>query len=226
MQIGGGDTLMDFDARPIRITMNERLIPRPSLGSSVQPRFVWDFIARRVPSGQTPLAVQSGARNPEPFYDDAVQLAIFIRRIDVGIRVPGGQTLADVLQGVGGDPRVAVAEDANKRPTFDGRGAYSPIRSMRVSVPTDANGNLELGFIESPNVVNMAYIEQIGQKFVDALGIVHEVVGIDRAVAANQPTRIKIDPPLAPRLFVETPITDLFFTAQVPASVSVITIRR
>lgn len=236
MLIGGGTTLMDDEVQPIRLTMNERLIPRPSQGSSVQPRFVWDFIARRIPAGQTPLVSATNAVNAERYFDDSVQLAIFIRRIDPGIRIPADTTLAKLLAGnlAGDRPQIlAIADDGQRRPTFDGRGGdtlnYSPIRHMSVRIAEDSNGQPELGFILSPEMPNRSYVEQIGQKFVDALGIVHEVIAIDRDVPTGTPARLKLQPAIEPRLAINGGAVrnfDLYYTPQVPASVSVITIRR
>jgi len=69
------------------IPVTARLIPPPipaAGGGAPQPRFVWDLVPRRDANGE-------------------IQVAIFVRRVSPGIRVPGGRTLAEVLTGVARD---------------------------------------------------------------------------------------------------------------------------
>jgi prepilin-type N-terminal cleavage/methylation domain-containing protein len=216
----------------IEIPLAERLIPRPTLGGRVQPRFVWDFIARRVAAGRNPP--QGGGANVplDILDDDTIQLAVFVRRIDQAIRVPAGSSLAEILTQVGGTlPAVPVAEDMEGRPTFDGIGGdtqprYSPIRAGRVEVVRPAADDVERDVI---TMLPMAeelrpFLEQLGQKFVDANGIVHEVVRVERGEPGTA-ARLTIAPPIEASL-VTGDRADVLYTPQVPASVSVISIRR
>jgi type II secretory pathway pseudopilin PulG len=230
----------------VEIPLSDRLVPRP-YSTGVEPRFVWDFVARRVPSGQTP---PSGNRNDpllndlrvRAFDDDAVQVAIFVRRIDTGLRLPRNRTLTEVLLGTQGmaqnDRRLPVTVDAAGLPTFDGRlqagGGYSPIRQMRYTlVPNEAaQGRFRTDVIvASPTPVAMGqYFNQIGQRFVDDLGIVHEVVEIVRDLGANDQPALRIDPPLSPDLLsgrvVPIERLSMLYTPQIPASVSVTVVKR
>lgn len=93
---GGSFTIQTFGppAGEVRIEPAQRLIPAPYSGGGDggQPEYVWDPIFRR--NGVSELEV-----------------AVFVRRLDLGIRVIGGQTLSDVLTGNGGgsgDPRLPV----------------------------------------------------------------------------------------------------------------------
>jgi prepilin-type N-terminal cleavage/methylation domain-containing protein len=221
----------------IRIPLSERLIPRPSAGSAVEPRFVWDFVARRVAAGEKPVVRDNGTPNNFSKYDDdTLQLAVFVRRIDSGIRTPGGRSLGDVLTA---DNRslVPVAEDRDGRPTFDGFGRgneprYSPIRTTTVSTVIDsASQRPTLSVVTASQAAAFSalrpHFEQLGQKFVDARGMVHEVVRVNRDVT---PVQLTIDPPLASGLVIDGQgaimAPEVYFTSQVPASVSVVTIRR
>jgi len=221
----------------IRIPLAERLIPRPSSGSSVEPRFVWDFIARRVAAGEKPVIRDNGtSSNFSKYDDDTLQLAVFVRRIDSGIRTPGGRSLGDVLTA---DNRsvVPVAEDRDGRPTFDGYGRgtaprYSPIRTTNVSVVRNADTQRwMLNVVTADQATSFAalrpHFEQLGQKFVDSRGMVHEVVRVNRDVS---PVQLTIDPALASGLVIDAQgavmSPEVYFTSQVPASVSVVTIRR
>lgn len=65
------------------LTMADRLFPVP-FTRSTEPRFVWDVIARRVPTG-TPVTALS---DPIATVNDPIELAVFIRRVDPGIAVP------------------------------------------------------------------------------------------------------------------------------------------
>ena len=232
MYVGADGLLPGFAA--IEIPLAERLIPRPSEAGSVQPRFVWDFIARRVAAGERPVGNAGAATNFSRLDDDTIQLAVFVRRIDAGIRVPAGGTLGDVL--TASNRRVVpVAEDSAGRPTFDGVGRgteprYSSIRTANVTVVT-RDGRPQLNVVTADQSAAFAplrpYLEQLGQKFVDAKGVVHEVVRLNRDVT---PVQLTIDPPFAAGLVVDdggaTLSPEIRFTSQVPASVSVVTIRR
>jgi len=89
------------------IPVTARLIPPPipAAGDDApQPRFVWDLVPRRDANGE-------------------IQVAIFVRRVSSGIRVPGGRTLAEVLTGVtrdgtalpGDEWRLPLGYDFNQR---------------------------------------------------------------------------------------------------------------
>ena len=230
----------------VEIPLADRLVPRP-YSTGVEPRFVWDFVARRVPSGQTPPAGNRNDPNSNElrvraFDDDSVQVAIFVRRIDTGVRVPRGRTLSEVLLGAQGmqanERRLPVTVDAVGLPTFDGRvqtgGGYSPIRQMRYTlVPNEAvQGRYRTDLIvASPTPVAAGqYFNQIGQRFVDDLCIVHELVEIIPDLCANDQPALRIDPPLSADLLggrvVPVEQLTMLYTPQIPASVSVTVVKR
>jgi prepilin-type N-terminal cleavage/methylation domain-containing protein len=237
MRIGGAQTLADFEVDPIIIAQSERLIPRPAPGSTIDPRYVWDFIARRVETGTAENLPGTATPSRAGHDDDMVQLAVFVRRIDNGIRVPGGRTLSDVLAGnVNGTLRVAVAEDDRGNPTFDGLGGgdeprYSPIRSTLVNaVEVDEGGGTPVLRFDVIRAQNETSLEQVGQKFVSPLGTVHEVVSMERlGTVANSYLAMTIEPPLpAAVAFRDGDIADVrvHFTRQAPAAVSIVNIKR
>ncbi len=215
----------------IEIPIAERLIPRPSADGKVQPRFVWDFVARRVAAGRNPSSDLPDAENRARFDDDTIQLAVFVRRIDQGIRVPAGGSLGDVLTQTDRPPAaLPVAEDQQGLPTFDGIGGdqtprYSPIRLGDVTVEDDPSGVGEYRTISLDSIAEdlRPFLEQLGQKFVDARGIVHEVVRVEREPRTL--ARLTIAPPIESSLVINN-TARVLYTPQVPASVAVISIRR
>lgn len=94
----------DRDLDRYEIPVATRLFPQP--GSGAEPRYVWDFVLRRVDAGfeedDSGDAVVSAGNIP--FLP--VQAVVFVRRIDAGIRLPrqiandSNFTLAEALTGV------------------------------------------------------------------------------------------------------------------------------
>lgn len=112
------------DDRVVSIPIESRLFPAPFSGAV--PQFVWDAVPRRTVSNE-------------------LQLAIFIRRIDTGIRVPDGFTLSDVLTGAAGDfdaadVRLPLGIDRDGRLTGNGApvgGAGDVTYSLPVRLEAD-----------------------------------------------------------------------------------------
>lgn len=213
----------------IKLPVTERLMPRP-FSSDQQPQFVWDMVARRIipageaiPAGltQSELAVYR-ARQP-------IQIAVFTRRLDTGIRVGPGQTLSDVLTGP--SPALPLGIDAGGVPTLNGTGNYSAISQFAYKAfvnPTPPPGASPGDYItidtanSDASVTNvLSNITQLGQRFVDDSGVVHTVTQVFEAGAT---TVLKIDPPVSGEV-LSRPVTTMLFTPQVPASVNVFTIK-
>jgi prepilin-type N-terminal cleavage/methylation domain-containing protein len=211
------------------IPISQRLYPTPYASPS-QPLYVWDFVARRVPAGFTP---PSSASNPTAdqtqlaLQDDSVQFAIFVRRIDTGIRKPSNKFLSDVLTGTNlassSDRRVPVAEQTtDNRPTYDGLGGatasastnYSGIHkvefALRDALPLPSRHTMPDpgSYIQiDPNnaAATLApYARQVGQKLVDSFGVVHTVTAF-----LDRDPRDPNDPAAAPTMVFEiTPPID------------------
>jgi prepilin-type N-terminal cleavage/methylation domain-containing protein len=221
------------------IPLAQRLSPLPGTAGA-QPLYVWDFVARRVAARLSPQPQDQNKDIPFRFelQDDSVQVAVFVRRIDPGIRKPPGVSLSAVLTGgvAAADARVPVAEDPTTgRPTFDGLGGgttptYSKIHSIaysRRNAPTGAtrHDHSENGSyldLDASNAL-VAYAAQSGQKLVDSLGTVHTVTAFaDRDLPPSDPaTSVEITPPVDWSALV---VPQMWFTTQVPVSVFVVTV--
>lgn len=230
-RIVNGATVADprqIKAGGVVIGTAERLLP-----NDVTPRFVWDFVVRRQdlgakhPSGAT----QVTPNNMVSFRDDGVQVAVFVRRIDPGIRVPTGDTLREVLLGASPTYRVPVAASATNVPSLDGMGGdgtnprYSMIQPLQFVFGSDANGTRpDLLDLTGPNAALLPYAAQVGQRFVDQLGVVHKVVEV--LDSGNPGTRrVRLETPMrADYGNVAPPVggpMQLIFVPQIPASVEV-----
>lgn len=219
----------------VQIPMSQRLFPSPDV-STEQPQYVWDFVARRVESAG------GGAQN--------VQLALFVRRIDPGIRVPRGRTLTDVLlkrllgtTGPAGNAAARVPVGANydadpntQVPTLDGTGKYSQImRADFVFSSTVANRlTLQVGDDASGKAIRRA-VRQIGQKLVDNRGNIYTVVKLeDKASASDIYDTVYIDVQVSQAERDQSrkvgadskPLFNIAFTPQIPAAVNVVNIPR
>ena len=230
-----GLLLMGTGTNRAFVPVSERLIPKP-YSTGAEPRFVWDFVTRRVIAGAPAIAG-----------DDQIQVVVFLRRIDAGIR-RGSRSLTDIFTGYGAPlaqsaRRVPVAADLEGRPTSDGLGGASG-----AAEPTYSQ-ILELPFTPYPVIGNAAprepvdaitierdveglakFAGQIGQKLIDQAGVVHEVV---EYIRENDETTgpivaFRIRPALSPAV-VNMGLADelywtVIFTPQVPAGVTVFTL--
>ncbi len=189
----------------VEIFVGSRLFPAPHT-EGVEPRFVWDFVGKRIPRG-----------DPSDPADDALMIALFLRRIDPGIRLP-------VQPGAG---RISLArtltDDSLKEPN-----RRSPVGARRDGTPSN-NGLNELGRrnYSRPVVAELfpdflgpgvgqtqrdlialsdtmpaqqrrqyeQMLGQTGQRFVDAQGNVYRVVSAT-VVNPTLPMAIRIDPPV------------------------------
>jgi prepilin-type N-terminal cleavage/methylation domain-containing protein len=228
VELRGADAAAQFVIPPVL-----RLAPMAeSLSVKTEPRYVWDFVARRVDAGAT-----NDPANTRTFGDDAVQVVVFVRALDPGIRrptagLPGGVVAflpAAIRQGliapVAVDPATGV-------PTGDGRGDYSHIRRFQYQFPVPANRSLIAIDSDAALGVNLRrYAALVGQKFVDQVGVVHTVVRVSAGPGAADPPRAVLDTPVSPqvdRVTLDQGQTDphMLFTPQVPVAVSVRTIQR
>ncbi len=182
-----GDPVRGID--PVRIPLRDRLYPSPSSGVDA-PQFVWDFVARRLPpteSGGFALLADSDLGifpgTPEQLRA-GVEIAVFVRRVDTGIRVPQGSTgFAEML--ASSNPIMPVGMDANGLPTGVGSDLYAPPMTlgaeydgMRTNVLTlvadgTASGREPGGGVTLANRLLLA--TQVGQQLVDNLGNVYTV---------------------------------------------------
>ncbi len=168
---------------PSFITVRDRVWP-DAAGGNTEPRFVWDFVARRLPKA---------AGVPHQ-----IQVAVFVRRIDPNIRVPVGATLFQTItqQLPEAQWKVAVGVTANKpiskrRPTLDGTGDYAKIFKVDVEFKSTNRSRLTL---KDPNdALTWQLFSRPGQRLVDNIGNVYTVIGEDKELASS----VLVDPPVA-----------------------------
>lgn len=217
---------------PAAIPVADRLWPaRGSIG--VDPQYVWDVIGRRVPT-----------RAGEP---RRLQVAVFVRRIDSGVRVPSGTipgttpprpwSLYEVLawdpsQLPPGAKRVpvAVSPGTNPLPTNTGVGDYSGPMTVRVTFDPQRRDRLTLDAGQPPPTpAHRELVRRPGQKLVDNLGNIYTVSSVDDrdpsgdTVVVSPPVPGWVRGPTSPGLPVESSLRQVAFTPQVPAHVAVFT---
>lgn len=211
----------------VNVPVGQRLFPSPyASGGGVpqtgdEPRFVWDLAARRIMQGDASE------------FDDAVQIALFVRRVDASIRLPRGVSLSAAL--TGGSPanrRVPVAEDGAGRPTNDGFGpqgnpVYSQISSFTFEEPA---GNLDVIRPISAGAFTALrpFASQVGQRFVDPDGVVHRVVELVPEANPTLPPLLRLSPAFTPeqieRWRTSAQGRRLLFTPQPPVAIEIMTV--
>ena len=196
------------------IKLADRLWPSESVEGK-NPVYVWDIVGRRRKDNYSP---GSG-----PGYDQTVgylQLAIFVRRIDPGIRVAPGLTLHEVLTDPSipdRDKRLPVAVDQiTGRPTLNGLDQYGIIQELDVETINDRRDRLQMRGTE----VLRKLASQIGQKLVDNLGNIYTVTGVDE----TRSDVVLIDPPIPTWALTNSTvrIDQVIFSPQVPSGVTVV----
>jgi prepilin-type N-terminal cleavage/methylation domain-containing protein len=143
----------------------------PSPFSSVSPQFVWDVALRRTSAAQP------------------MEVALFVRRLDTGIRAPRGKSVSNVLTGLGMRPggnspieptAVPVAVSAESgRPTGNGVGDYARLREVRLTPRQPrTRGAYDRCEIELDDTLR-PYLARRGQVLLDDEGIIRTVVNVD-----------------------------------------------
>lgn len=213
---------------PVVIPVRDRLWPQR--GAGVDPQYVWDFTARRTPR------VAGGPQQ--------IQVALFIRPIDRGIRLPSGLntaavparpwTLFEVVTNATGLPagtsRLPVAVDpATGFPTNSGVGEYALL--ITIDVDWVANRRDRLRLVDG-TANEFLLAKQPGQKLVDNLGNVYTVTGVDPADLASGADAMLIDPPIPAWVPLPPPggppiefqLREVVFSPVIPARVTVFTL--
>ncbi len=255
----GDLTVGDSSNTLVTTPWQQRLFPAVTPAANANPfagaRFVWDIAARRAKRAdyRNPphASVSTPKWNEREYLQDRVQVALFIRRIDTGIRFRPGNAY------------VPVAEDAGTGlPTLDGVGLptnaaphyapirvtqlkpdYSPFPGGQASVPLGARISRVLLNDQAPPPAGMtaatvdAAIGQVGQKFVvqiggdgdiDVTGLVVTVTRVERTASAPFFSILTIDPPIPHDEFSDVgygPSAPALFTAQPPVAVRFYTLR-
>lgn len=227
----------------ITIPVSQRLWPRPSTAAG-SPRFVWDIVGRRVAPANQQYASDADEYDPDLISLDApqIELAIFVRRIDSGIRAAGGLSLWEVLTGEGavssGDRRVPVGVDENGQPTLNGLGDYSaPVRLDAEFKPDATNDRRDVILLKDSedgfdDDLMRRLASQPGQKLVDNMGNIYTVDSVEEGLTTDNIVAVVISPSVPsgtpPTDSGSTPdyieVHQVVFTPQVPAAVRVVRI--
>lgn len=129
------------------LTTFARIYPEPFAETS-EPAFVWDFVPRKLPGG-------------------ALEVGVFVRRIDSEIPIPPGSSLSEVLTNAtreGARKVLPVGETESGIPTFNGSGRYSLIRKRQFTI---AESNPRLLILDPSSDDQATFIAQVGQKLID-----------------------------------------------------------
>ncbi|MFO0832823.1 MAG: prepilin-type N-terminal cleavage/methylation domain-containing protein [Phycisphaerales bacterium] len=244
MRIGAqtltGTEVQYYGAGEMAIDVQERLLPRRDTGATTlfgNARFVWDAVARRIPKTRVATPGETPMQRIRRHLQDAVQVAVFVRRIDPGIRNRSGQQYVPVAQTAEG---LAALDGVGSFPLGNASGVpnYSPIRRMELTpvaevffnstIPPDAmiryvrltDGSVSNGMTRAN--VNAA-IAQVGQKFVLGDGTVVTVRGVEHPAGVDYSV-LRINPEVPNASFDPTGQNSMpaLFTAQVPVAVRVI----
>lgn len=240
VDFGDINVTVSDDGEEMLLRIGDRLWPRTTSYNAGRPRLVWDFVARRVPTRV------SASGQVQPSVQDPVQIAIFVRPIDARlINLPDERrgnrliTLYDRLAdpSVPADRRriaVAVRESGSEAgvPTGDGFGAYGHIvklgvdPSINYAPPTGPGAGSQFPRDRIPVVATGAdepllrLLERPGQKFVDSLGVVYTVRGIDR----ERGNALIVDPPVPGTVTSSRDLGEIVFVPQTPSAVRIVTV--
>ena len=172
------------------LRVRDRLVPEPFSGRD--PQFVWDLVARREPGADRP------------------QVAIFVRRIDPRISVPGDSTLSEVLAtGVNGnDPVLPLALNTNGQPAVDdgvGNFFYAYPQTLQAQTFIDHLDWLAIEDVGNGNDTSVAFATKPGQLLLDNTGTVRRVIGpVENAqlqgtlLTGTNVRVVRVDPPFQP----------------------------
>jgi prepilin-type N-terminal cleavage/methylation domain-containing protein len=223
----------DRSTQPVQISTSTR--------DPFRPQFVWDIVARRVQTGQG-----------EP---RQVQVALFVRRLDLNIRVPSiaatrqPVTLLDVLLGTNGVSNsdrcvpVAVISSANPTPTNrgnNGAGNRTYGNFLTLDAAFDANRRDHIELFSGPHSSSvttdtlLALASQPNQKLVDNFGNVYTVLRVAEELETASSTTVIVSPPVpasVPDSFAANVpdvrrFRQVVFTPQIAAAVEVFTVTR
>jgi len=218
------------------IPVAQRLWPRP--GSIGQPRFVWDLIARRVPASNQASFGDLYRPTDPTLSAPQIELVLFLRRIDPGVRVPAGTTLFQIVTGLGvpaAQARVPVGVAEDGVPTLNGEGDYSVPLRLNVTFEVFAGRRDLLLLEDSPDLdeaIAHTLASKPGQMIADNLGNVYTVLGPARDegiqdLPLNQPS-VLIRPPVPAGVPAQgegnadwQELRQIVFTPQTPAAVQV-----
>lgn len=221
-----------------------RLHPTPSSADSI-PQFGWDVAVHRLVDPEVGGQARSGSDRDADAMDDPIQIAVFVRRLDVRIRPARNRTMWESLTDDGlpaGDRRVPFAVDANGFPTRDGHG-NSGSGNPRYSGPIKAG--VRFLFDASDDVKNQrdrlykatgggfggrdpnfywTLLSLPGQRLVDNLGNVYTVISSGTDEDGDDFVRLSPEVPAYLTADAVATLREVVFTPQIPAAVVILTV--
>lgn len=225
-----GAVSADTVAQPsdtVLIRTSDRLIPQ---GPGVTPQYVWDIV---------PI-LANALPTPAPEFP-AIRVALFVRRIDTGIRVPNGKSLTQVIAN---GEAAAIAWDSSGFPTYDGKltggsyaGFFAPAATgayQRFGTKDAPYTVLQFGGLADDSAALTA-IRQLGQQIVDGEGNIYTVVAIpdEKDGGYNSTKSVIVAPPLVESAVrsisggggTNGGIVEFLVSPVIPASVEIVHIR-
>ncbi|MCA9299608.1 MAG: hypothetical protein KDA28_11110 [Phycisphaerales bacterium] len=213
------------------VPQHQRVFPFVNGGSD--PESVWDAVIRRVPTE----GVQPWVLTDRPKM--ALQVAVFLRRIDQGAMAKTNYPNNIVASTSGSPEALCLSINRNGRPDFTGaignRSAYSLILDLIIEVvePDDRNAKASdvIRLIESPsgdlssygkpigtidNEGKVRFLSKPGQQFIDNFGQVYRVIEVE------ENGDLVIDPPIQRSRWEDT--VQAIFTPQTPIRAFVMSI--
>ncbi|MFT5423254.1 MAG: prepilin-type N-terminal cleavage/methylation domain-containing protein [Phycisphaerales bacterium] len=179
----------------------------PEIFSGAPPRYVWDALTHRSRVSEN------------------IEVAVFIRRIDGGIRVPEGWALSNLLAGLSPegnlvDPVLPVALDKTGdrlvRPSGSPDETYAvpQVIDIQVIQPVDTRVPVsDRVQMSGLNALAQRYLRVPGQMFVDDFGVVRTVTEVD-----DRNKRIVVSPPFRG---AELQARSIAYTPDVPIRIRV-----
>jgi prepilin-type N-terminal cleavage/methylation domain-containing protein len=211
-------------AAEYRIAILDRLIPSVASVPRVEgaafagpgeaePRYVWDLMVRRLVVSRNP----NGSLAPSE--GDGLQFAVFIRRIDTGLRRPPGGSLVDLLRPANAQTPevvpVGVSATEEWRPSLNGSGPYSLILTATLTPSQNAEPGVAPRW-EVDTGAEFDGLRQVGQKLVTADG---RVLTVSRVVTEGAQSLLEFEG--NPLVSVGANDLDVWYTPQVPVAVDV-----
>jgi prepilin-type N-terminal cleavage/methylation domain-containing protein len=240
MDTATGEVSIGQGASAVLIPARERLLPRDLDASNPlgfgQSRFVWDAVARRFPRVAPPNTTnEPGWQRQRRLLQDRVEVAVFVRRVDVGIRPRTGRTYVPVaeiettaqptLEGEVGGTTGAVysrIRNAELAPYLPGN-RQQPIPNLIREVIIQVEG--DLGGLSSD--LAQALMAQVGQKFLLNNGQVVTVTSVSQVEGPNNGADriMRVEPGIPSRDFNgmdgDTNYANIavLFTPQIPVAI-------
>jgi hypothetical protein len=148
-----------------------------------------------------------------------LQFAVFIRRIDTGLRRPPGGSLVDLLRPANAQTPevvpVGVSVTEEWRPSLNGSGPYSLILTATLTPSQNAEPGVAPRW-EVDTGAEFDGLRQVGQKLVTADG---RVLTVSRVVTEGAQSLLEFEG--NPLVSVGANDLDVWYTPQVPVAVDV-----